>query len=337
MQIGVLGGGGWGTALARLLDSNGHRVCMWTRQAHNVRELSDKRQNTKYLPDIPLPERLKFSSDLHESVENSDVVVIAVPSNAVRELAANLVDVMRTSPLIVITSKGLEQGSLKTMSNVVTEILPNRFAGKISVLSGPSFAIEVASNLPTAVTVAAHDPIVAKTIQNAFSTPTFRVYTSTDIVGVEIGSAVKNVIALAVGVSDGLGNGYNARAALITRGIAEMTRLATRMGADPQTLSGLAGIGDLVLTCTSDLSRNKTVGRRIGKGEPLQQIQSEMATTTEGVLNCGAIRNLATSLNVDMPIVNQTYELLFDGKSPAKAVVELLSRKTKAEFPAKAN
>ena len=337
MQIGVLGGGGWGTALARLLDSNGHRVCMWTRQAHNARELNDKRQNTKYLPDIPLPEPLKFSSDLHESVENSDVVVIAVPSNAVRELAANLIDVMRTSPLIVITSKGLEQGSLKTMSTVLPEILPNRFAGKISVLSGPSFAIEVASNLPTAVTVAAHDPIVAKTIQNAFSTSTFRVYTSTDIVGVEIGSAVKNVIALAVGVSDGLGNGYNARAALITRGIAEMTRLATRMGADPQTLSGLAGIGDLVLTCTSDLSRNKTVGRRIGKGERLQQIQSEMASTTEGVLNCGAIRNLAISLDVDMPIVNQTYELLFDGKNPAKAVVELLSRKTKPEFPAKAN
>ena len=337
MRIGILGGGGWGTALARLLESSGHQVCMWTRQADSVQELQNKRQNAKYLPDIPLPDSLKFSSDLRDSVKDADVVVIAVPSNAVRELATNLIDVMRTNPLVVITSKGLEQASLKTMSNVVTEILPNRFAGKISVLSGPSFAIEVASNLPTAVTVAAHDPTVARTIQTAFSTPTFRVYTSTDIVGVEIGSAVKNVIAIAVGVSDGLGNGYNARAALITRGMAEMTRLATRMGADPQTLSGLAGVGDLVLTCTSDLSRNRTLGIGLGKGEKLPQIQSEMASTTEGVLNCGAIKNLAISLDVDMPIVNQTYELLFDEKNPARAVVELLSREPKAEFPTKAN
>ena len=337
MRIGILGGGGWGTALARLLESSGHQVCMWTRQADSVQELQNKRQNAKYLPDIPLPDSLKFSSDLRDSVKDADVVVIAVPSNAVRELATNLIDVMRTNPLVVITSKGLEQASLKTMSNVVTEILPNRFAGKISVLSGPSFAIEVASNLPTAVTVAAHDPMVARTIQNAFSTPTFRVYTSTDIVGVEIGSAVKNVIAIAVGVSDGLGNGYNARAALITRGMAEMTRLATRMGADPQTLSGLAGVGDLVLTCTSDLSRNRTLGIGLGKGEKLPQIQSEMASTTEGVLNCGAIKNLAISLDVDMPIVNQTYELLFDEKNPARAVVELLSREPKEEFPTKAN
>ncbi len=337
MRVAVIGGGGWGTALACLLDSAGHEARVWVRREVLARKIEKTRENADYLPGVQLPETLHFTPKLSEAAIGVEALVIAVPSHAVRSIASTLGSLLTTTPLLVSTSKGIEQDSLQTMSGALTEALPPRFTHKIAVLSGPSFAAEVARGLPTAVTVAARDQAVARRIQTLFSAPTFRVYTTTDVIGAEIGGAVKNVIALAVGVSDGLGYGYNARAALITRGMAEVVRLATRMGAHPQTLSGLSGMGDLILTCTSDLSRNRTVGVRLGRGESLEAIQRTMATIAEGIRNCRSILDLARRLAVDMPIVEQIYELVYSGKPPTQVVTDLLARQTKAEFPPGAN
>ena len=337
MRVAVIGGGGWGTALACLLNSVGHTTQVWVRREVLARTIEKTRENTAYLPGRRLPDALRFTPDLSAAVSGAEVLVVAVPSHAVRSIASTLGSLLTTTPLLVSTSKGIEQDSLQTMSGVLTEALPPRFARKIAVLSGPSFAVEVARGLPTAVTVAARDQAVAQIVQTLFSAPTFRVYTTTDVIGAEIGGAVKNVIALAVGVSDGLGYGYNARAALITRGMAEVVRLATRMGAQPQTLSGLSGMGDLILTCTSDLSRNRTVGIRLGRGEALEVIQGTMTTIAEGIRNCRSILDLARRLAVDMPIVEQIYELVYSGKPPTQVVADLLARQTKAEFPPGAN
>ena len=337
MRVAVIGGGGWGTALACLLDSVGHAAQVWVRRELLAREIERTRENTDYLPGVRLPETLCFTAELSAAVTGAEVLVVAVPSHAVRSIASALGSLLTTTPLLVSTSKGIEQGSLQTMSGVLTQALPTRFASKIAVLSGPSFAAEVARGLPTAVTVAAQDQTVAQTVQALFSAPTFRVYTTTDVIGAEIGGAVKNVIALAVGVSDGLGYGYNARAALITRGMAEVVRLATRMGANPQTLSGLSGMGDLILTCTSDLSRNRTVGIRLGKGESLEAVQRTVTTIAEGIRNCRSILDLAQRLAVDMPIVEQISALVYSGKQPTQVVADLLARQMKAEFPQREN
>ena len=267
MRVAVIGAGGWGTALACLLDNAGHHVCMWVRREAAYQQLQRTNENRAYLPDIRLPKTLRFTTNLAEAGAGAKLIVFAVPSHAVRSTASQLAPVVAGTPLFVSTSKGIEEESLQTMSGVLRDTLPEQLVHRIAVLSGPSFAVEVARGLPTAVTAAALDQRLAKIVQKTFYAPTFRVYTTTDLIGVEVGGAVKNVIALAVGVSDGLGYGYNARAALITRGMAEVVRLAIRMGASPQTLSGLSGMGDLILTCTSDLSRNRTVGIRLGKGE----------------------------------------------------------------------
>ncbi len=333
MRVAVIGGGGWGTALACLLDSVGHEAQVWVRREVLARKIERTRENVDYLPGVRLPETLRFTPELSAAVIGAEVLVVAVPSHAVRSIASTLGPLLTTTPLLVSMSKGIEQDSLQTMSGVLTEALPPRFAHKVAVLSGPSFAAEVARGLPTAVTVAAQDHAIARIVQTLFAAPTFRVYTTTDVIGAEIGGAVKNVIALAVGVSDGLGYGYNARAALITRGMAEVVRLATRMGAKSQTLSGLSGMGDLILTCTSDLSRNRTVGIRLGRGESLEAIQRTMTTIAEGIRNCRSILDLARRLAVDMPIVEQIYELVYSGKPPTQVVADLLARQTKAEFP----
>ncbi len=306
---------------------------MWVRRKVLAQTIEKTRENADYLPGVQLPVTLGFTSELSTIASDAEVLVVAVPSHAVRSIASTLGSLLTTTPLLVSTSKGIEQDSLQTMSGVLTEVLPPRFAPKIAVLSGPSFAAEVARGLPTAVTVAAQDHAVARRVQTLFAAPTFRVYTTTDVIGAEVGGAVKNVIALAVGVSDGLGYGYNARAALITRGMAEVVRLATRLGANPQTLSGLSGMGDLILTCTSDLSRNRTVGMRLGRGESLEAVQHKMATVAEGLRNCHSILDLARRLAVDMPIVEQIYELVYSGKPPTQVVSDLLARQTKAEFP----
>ena len=333
MRIAVLGGGGWGTALAGLLDSVGHEVRLWVRRASLAREIAATRENAAYLSGVRLSDAIDVQADLPASVAGAELLVIAVPSHAVRELGEALAPLLNDAPLLVSTSKGIEPTTLRTMSGVLADVLPTGLADNVSVLSGPSFAAEVARGLPTAVTVAAGDQAIAETVQRTFSAPTFRVYTTTDVVGVEVGGAVKNVIALAVGVSDGLGYGHNARAALITRGMAEVVRLARCMGAQAETLSGLSGMGDLILTCTSDLSRNRSVGLRLGRGESLDAVQRSMTTVAEGIRNCRSILDLARKLDVEMPIVEQTCALVHDGKPPTKVVTALLSRQAKPEFP----
>lgn len=333
MRIAVLGGGGWGTALAGLLDSADHDVRLWVRRSSLAREIAAMRENAAYLPGVRVSDTVDIHADLSVAISNAELLVVAVPSHAVRKLGETLTPLLNDAPLPVSTSKGIEPTTLQTMSSVLADALPAALTDNVSVLSGPSFAAEVARGLPTAVTVAAHNHAVAEKVQTAFSAPTFRVYTTTDVTGVEIGGAVKNVIALAVGVSDGLGYGYNARAALITRGMAEVVRLARRMGAQAQTLSGLSGMGDLILTCTSDLSRNRNVGLRLGRGESLDSIQHSTTTVAEGIRNCRSILDLARSLDVEMPIVEQTCALVHDGKPPTQVVTTLLSRQTKPEFP----
>ena len=333
MRIAVLGGGGWGTTLAGLLDSADHDVRLWVRRSSLAREIAATRENAAHLPGVRVSDTVDIHADLSVAISNAELLVVAVPSHAVRKLGETLTPLLNDAPLLVSTSKGIEPTTLQTMSSVLADALPAALTDNVSVLSGPSFAAEVARGLPTAVTVAAHNHAVAEKVQTAFSAPTFRVYTTTDVVGVEVGGAVKNVIALAVGVSDGLGYGYNARAALITRGMAEVVRLARRMGAQAQTLSGLSGMGDLILTCTSDLSRNRNVGLRLGRGESLDSIQHSTTTVAEGIRNCRSILDLARSLDVEMPIVEQTCALVHDGKPPTQVVTTLLSRQTKPEFP----
>ena len=333
MRIAVLGGGGWGTALAGLLDSVGHDVRLWVRRSSLAREIVATCENAAYLPGVRVSDAVDIHADLSDAISNAELLVVAVPSHAVRKLGETVAPLLNDAPLLVSTSKGIEPTTLQTMSSVLADVLPKALTNNVSVLSGPSFAAEVARGLPTAVTVAAHNHAVAEKVQTAFSAPTFRVYTTTDVTGVEVGGAVKNVIALAVGVSDGLGYGYNARAALITRGMAEVVRLANRMGAEAQTLSGLSGMGDLILTCTSDLSRNRSVGLQLGRGESLDAIRHSTTTVAEGIRNCCSILDLARSLDVEMPIVEQTCALVHDGKPPTQVVATLLSRQTKPEFP----
>jgi glycerol-3-phosphate dehydrogenase (NAD(P)+) len=281
---------------------------------------------------VYLPQEIRFTTDLAEVVTDRDLVLCVVPSHAVREVMSQASPLMGGEPIVLSATKGIEEESLKTMSQVLTEVLGPRHQDRIAVLSGPSFATEVARGLPTAVTVAARSAAVAKRVQGDLSTSGFRVYTSTDILGVEIGGAVKNVIAVAVGLSDGLGFGYGARAALITRGLAEMSRLAVRIGAAPQTLSGLSGLGDLALTCTGELSRNRSVGLRIGRGETLSDILKGMRMVAEGVRTSRSVYTLARNLGVEMPITEQVYSLLYENKHPKQVVADLLAREVKPEF-----
>lgn len=333
MRIGVIGAGGWGTALASLLVQSGHSVFLWVRNTSLCSELENTRENNRYLPGAELPAALAYTTSLSEAVAGKELLVFAVPSQAMRAVAAELVTyVSNVPPLLVNTSQGVEEDTFLTMSGVLEAVLGPMTTKKQAVLSGPSFAAEVARGLPTAVTVAATVTAVAHTVQSVFSGAQFRVYTTTDVIGVEMGGALKNVIALAAGVSDGLGYGDSARAALITRGLAEMTRLTECMGGRPQTLSGLSGMGDLVLTCTSRLSRNYSVGMRLGEGEQIGSILGGMSMVAEGVRTCRSIFFLAQRLGVEMPIVEQVYALLYTKKSPRRVVADLLAREVKAEF-----
>jgi glycerol-3-phosphate dehydrogenase (NAD(P)+) len=331
-RIGVIGGGSWGTALGKLLAEKGYPISLWVHDAEHCREMSAKRENAAYLPGIALPYNLIPSSDLHEVVAGKAVLLCALPSHVLRSVMIRVAPHVRGEPLVVSASKGIEDGTSKTMVGVLEEVLPQALRSRLCVLSGPSFAREVASGMPTAVTAAATSADAAGECQRTFTTSFFRVYTSTDVIGVELGGAVKNVIAIAAGVSDGLGFGHSSRAALITRGIAEIARLGARMGADARTLAGLAGVGDLVLTCTSDLSRNRNVGFRLGRGEKLPDILSEMRMIAEGVRNAKSVYHLARKLDVEMPITEQIYLLLYEGKSARQVVVDLMARDLKPEI-----
>ena len=330
-SVSVLGSGSWGTALAIHLARTGHAVTLWARNPDTADQLRTAGEHSKCHPGVAFPVGLSLSASLEDACRSAEAVVVSCPSHAVRSMGAQIAPLLRPGALVVSTSKGIEQDTHLTMSDILEAVLPEH-ATRVSVLSGPSFAREVARGLPTAVTAAAKYRSVAEELQRLFHAPAFRVYTSTDLVGVEVGGAVKNVIALAAGVSDGLGFGHNTRAALITRGLAEISRLAIHMGADSRTLYGLSCLGDLVLTCTGDLSRNRTVGLRLGKGETLDEIVASMNEVAEGVRNTASVRSLARSAGIEMPITEQMYALLYEGKEASRAVIDLMARRLKQEL-----
>ena len=328
----VVGGGSWGTALARLLAAKERDVRLWVRDPALAAAIEARRENPRYLPGARLDARIRATTDLRGALAGAALIVSAVPSHVVRSVMAEAAAHVGGGAIFVSASKGIEEGSLKRMTEVLEEVL-GRSHG-LSVLSGPSFAAEVARGLPTAVTVAAHDTEVAEAVREAFFAPRFRVYTSDDVVGVELGGAVKNVVAIATGIADGLEYGSNARAALITRGLAEISRLGTALGGQRLTFMGLAGLGDLVLTCTGDLSRNRTVGLRLARGETLDAILRDMQQVAEGVRSTRSVRDLAARIGIEMPIVEQVHEMLYHAKSPQVVVEELMTRESKPEFQA---
>jgi len=333
MDFIVLGGGGWGTAIARLLARKGHRTRLWVRDPALAREMAEERENKKYLPGVELPESLEVFTELTALAdERANALLFAVPSFAVRELARRVAAVLpgerRRSLVLINLAKGIERESGKTMSAVLREELGSR---KVFTLSGPSHAEEVGRDFPTTAVIAGEDLKLGRQLQEALMTERFRVYLSDDLLGVEYGAAVKNIIALAAGISDGLGYGDNAKGALIARGLAEMVRLATHLGARKETLFGLSGLGDLVTTCTSEHSRNRQVGYRLGRGESLEEIMRDMEMVAEGVYAVEAVRRLAREKEVEMPITAAVYEILYEGAKPLDKLNELMTREPKME------
>lgn len=327
----VIGAGSWGTTLANLLAEKGYPVTLWVFEQDLCARMLQNRVNDLYLPDVMLSENLTFTSDLALAVTGKQLLLFVTPSQVTRKVLEQAVAHLAADTLLVSASKGIENDSLMLLSQVFEEVLPTARHQQIGFLSGPSFAREVSQGMPTAVVAAARDLQVAERIQAIFSTEKFRVYTHNDIIGVELGGAMKNVIALAAGVADGLGFGHNTRAALITRGLAEMTRMGLQLGGRAETFAGLAGMGDLVLTCTGDLSRNRTVGIELGKGRSLEEILSGMQMVAEGVKTSLSAYQLAQKLGVEMPIVEQIYLILYQQKDPRKAVSDLMLRDLKAE------
>ena len=330
-KIGVIGAGSWGTTLADLLAKKGHDVTLWAYEPQLVAEMTETRTNNLFLPGILLNAGLRFTNSLAEAVAEKDIVLVVSPSQVVRSVLNEAHPHLKQDALLVSASKGVETGSLLLVSEVYQQVLSAPQFENFAVLSGPSFAREVALEMPTAIVAASAVPAVAKRVQDVFSTGFFRVYTNSDIIGVELGGAIKNVIAIAAGISDGLGFGSNTRAALITRGLTEISRLGKAMGAQAATFAGLAGMGDLVLTCTGDLSRNRTVGINLGKGRKLQEILAEMRMVAEGVKTSESAYQLAQKVGVAMPIIEAVYRILYEEKSPRSAVMELMTRDLKAE------
>lgn len=331
MKTGVIGAGSWGTTLADLLAKKGHEVVLWCHEEHGVEEMQKTGINSLYLPGVRLCERLRFTCSLEEAVFGQEMVLFVTPSQVTREVLQKILPFLDEKALIVNASKGIELDSLLTMSQVSAQVLPAELFRNYCALSGPSFAREVAQEMPTAIVAASEDPRVSVRVQEAFSTNFFRIYTKSDVVGVELGGSIKNVISIAAGISDGLMLGHNTRAALITRGLAEMARLGAAMGAQASTFAGLAGMGDLVLTCTGDLSRNRSVGMKLGQGLSLRDILAEMHMVAEGVKTTESAYNLALKLGVDMPITEKVYEILYQDKPARHAVLELMSRDLKSE------
>jgi len=334
-RIGVIGAGSWGTTLAHLLAEKGYGVDLWVFEKDLCETIRVTRENTLYLPGFSLNGRIVPSNDIAAVTAGRRVLVMVVPSHVYRSVAVQMVPHIWENAVIVSATKGIENETLLTMSGIWKEILPGSLGVRVVTLAGPSFAREVMQKIPTAVTVAAEDLETAKEVQRVFHTPYFRVYTSPDKIGVELAGALKNVIAIAAGVCDGLGYGLNTRAALITRGLAEITRLGVRLGAHPLTFAGLSGIGDLLLTCTGDLSRNRTVGYRLGRGELLKDILADMRMVAEGIRTCFSVHALARKIGVEMPICEQMYKILQEGKDPRQAVWDLMERdlKSELEFP----
>lgn len=330
-RVAVIGAGAWGTSLARHLATKGLSVRLWAYEPDVVEAIRTKRENTIFLAGVQLPPSLSATGSLQEAVQDIDLLVFAVPSHAARPVLQQLGRLVPHPIPIVSATKGIEEGTLKLMSQVMEEVFPAHLHPSLCVLSGPSFAMEVCRDQPTAIVLAGQETDTVRSLQHVFMTPCFRVYAGTDVTGVQLGGALKNVMALAAGVVDGLDLGHNARAALITRGLAEMIRLGIALGADPKTFYGLSGVGDLVLTCTGPLSRNHTVGVRLGRGERLPDILQGAQAVAEGVRTSGAAAGLARRYKVDMPIVQSVCAVLFEGKSPQQAVSELMERTAKEE------
>jgi len=331
MNTSVIGGGSWGSAFARYLGSIGLETRLWIREEDILREVAATRENTAFLPGYRFPETVSFTDDLRESAASGEIVFIAVPSQFCRAVYTRIAPVLRREQIVVSLTKGFDKLTLMRMSQVMEEVFRPQVRPRLAVLSGPSFAKEVAAGYPTALVIASREPGAAKEVQQLISSLTLRAYTSSDVTGVEVAGALKNVVAIAAGIADALKFGLNTRAALISRGLVEITNLGLALGARKETFSGLAGIGDLVLTCTGELSRNHRVGHELGKGRTLREILAGMRMVAEGVHTTVAARRIARALGVEMPISEEIYQVLYRGKSPKKAVEDLMSRALKAE------
>ena len=327
-KISVAGAGSWGTALAILLHDKGHEVILWSALKDEVSMLSEKREHESKLPGVKIPEEIAITDDLETTLKDRDLIVLAVPSPFTRSTARSMKNLVRKGQIIVNVAKGIEENTLMTLSEIIEEEIPQ---ANVAVLSGPSHAEEVGRKMPTTCVAGARTKETAEYIQGLFMSPVFRVYTSPDILGIELGGALKNVIALAAGTADGLGCGDNTKAALITRGIAEIKRLGVAMGAHAETLTGLSGIGDLIVTCASVHSRNRKAGYLIGKGYTMQEAMDEVKMVVEGVYSAKAALALSRKYHVEMPIVEEVNQVLFEGKSPKDALGELMMRVRKEE------
>jgi glycerol-3-phosphate dehydrogenase (NAD(P)+) len=330
-SLAIIGGGSWGTALAIILASRFPRVRLWVYEGDLAARMSETRENDVYLPGCRLPRHAEVVNQLPAALDGAEIVLSAIPSHLVRGLYQQMLPFLNESMVFVSATKGLENGTLLRMSEVIQDVLRNRLVARVAVISGPTFALEVARFEPTALVVASTDNALSECVQTAFSGPTFRLYANSDPIGVEIGGSVKNVVAIGAGVVHGLGLGHNAMAALITRGLAEITRLAVAMGGAAQTLAGLAGLGDLVLTCSGDLSRNRMVGVELAHGRKLEEIVSSMKMVAEGVKTTNAVSDLAKRYSVEMPICEQMFQMLHFGISPREAIQRLMDRSLKGE------
>lgn len=329
-KVAVLGAGSWGTALAKSLSDAGHRTRLWARHEERAREIERSRENAAYLPGISLGPTLSATSSLEEALSGADLVLSVVPTHGLRETIAKAVQFMPEHAPILSATKGIENVTLELVSGIFDDCLPSR-RHLMTYLGGPSFAKEVAQGMPTAVVVAGSDAATTEKVQGILGTDRLRVYTTDDVVGIELGGALKNVMAIAAGIADGLGFGHNTRAAIITRGLAELARMATKLGAHPMTLAGLGGMGDLVLTCTGDLSRNRKVGLELGRGKKLPEILASMNQVAEGVRTTKSAYELCRREGVEMPIVDAVHRILYEDMPPLEGVVSLMTRRLRAE------
>jgi len=329
MNVGVIGAGSWGIALTVLLNKNGSKVTVWSKFEDEVKMLSEKREYADKLPGVKIPETVDFTTDLEATVKNNEVLIMAVPSTFVRGTAHLMKDYVKDGQIIVNVAKGIEENTLMTLSDIIEEEIPQ---AKVAVMCGPTHAEEVGRGIPTTIVVGAREQSTAKLIQDLFMNETFRVYTSPDVLGMEIGSSLKNVVALAAGIADGLGYGDNTKAALITRGIAEISRLGIKMGGKAETFAGLTGIGDLIVTCASMHSRNRRAGILIGQGKTMKEAMDEVKMVVEGVYSAKAAMQLARKYEVELPIIEQVNEILFNDKPAAEAVRDLMIRDKKIEI-----
>ncbi|MBI4744500.1 MAG: NAD(P)H-dependent glycerol-3-phosphate dehydrogenase [Actinobacteria bacterium] len=325
-KIAVIGAGSWGTAIAALLARKNYTVKLWGRDESLINEISAYHKNPRYLTDLSIPSSVTATNNMEEALLNVNIVVLAVPSHTVRSIISSIKDILKPNMLIISLAKGIEVSSLMRMSEVIIDVLPEEFHKNIGVLSGPNHAEEVSKDIPSATVVSAVKKEVALKFQYVFMTPYFRVYINPDLAGVELGGATKNVVAIAAGVSDGLGYGDNTKASLITRGLAEMTRLGIILKANPLTFSGLSGMGDLIVTCTSNYSRNRAVGEKLASGKTIEDIAKETTMIAEGVITSKAVDEMARKYNIEMPITKKVVEIIYENKDPHRCVSELMER-----------